>query len=337
MRFRCKACWKEMRGRIGHFQICTLCGSASYFSNRRGEEENEDYFKKVFGGDYSAFRERQRWFHWFEFLDCLVHRKNKKAFQKMIEKGSVIIRNGKRSIEVGFGGGSELLSFLNAGVDICGTDQCVVAVDKFKERHPQYYNRVSCCEASNIDGPVQVVYSSAVFEHLDYPRRFLQSVFSALSGQGHLILRLPVLRAPEETASLAPQKDINFWKPCHRMLYSLQGLKWILASTGFEMVETATLDYYGFKVMSCMLEMGVEDIGYVRNPYFRLKGLESETLYKKILLRSLFWRSLCLDCIVIAQKSPKRGACRDDPAETAPKTKEEANCIEPLTHCGFKE
>jgi methyltransferase family protein len=154
---------------------------------------------------------------------------------------------------------------------------------------------------SNWNSGGDILYSNALFEHLDEPREFLRSAMSNLKPGGKLLMRLPLITLDNYVTS-ETGFDINFWKPCHRVLYTLKGLKTLLRAHHFEIVDSAGYVYYGYKVMSAMLQHGYRDIELVRDPCLPIKGLDSDRTYKKMLFHGLLRKTICSDFALIAAK-----------------------------------
>jgi SAM-dependent methyltransferase len=235
-------------------------------------------------------------FNKFSHYDTLLHSKSITCFSELLKEIDSIIFNSEDVVEVGFGRGDQLVRFLRGGANIFGIDLSAEAVNNFKATYPEYSSRVSC--STRFDFDVHTVYANALFEHLDNPDDFLSDISTMLQPGGQLILRLPVITAFSEQSVT----DINFWKPCHRVLYTIRGLTTLLERNGFALGVTAALDYYGYRVMNCMLRNGFSDIGYLRNPFYAIKGLESDLRYKIILLKALWTGSICSDFALIAKK-----------------------------------
>jgi len=246
-----------------------------------------------------VIEKREKLFSKFERVYSLINYTKIKRFFLFIKKMSEIIISAEKAVEIGFGQGNEFINFLKSGANIYGIDLSEEAILNFKRKYPEYSMRVIC--DTSINFPVNVIYSNALFEHLDNPGGFLNNAFSTLNSGGFLIMQLPLI-AFENAINGKLYSDINFWKPCHRVLYSTKGLNLLFNRHGFRIIEMASLDYYGYKVMNRMLELGYKDIEHVRNPFFKIKGLDSNSVYKKILLQSFFKKSTCLDFALIAKK-----------------------------------
>lgn len=297
----CRACNGQLQSaECGEYALCDACGSANYVSLRSAEEDNAQYFEEVYSDTTRCpIQKRCKRFETFERIHSLFHADEEKAFRAVLNQMVQSIRTARKAMEVGFGSGHELADFLKSGANIYGVDLSREAVAKFKEAHPKFSDRVSW--GSMVSSHVDVLYSNALFEHLDGPSEFLENAGSSLSEGGLLLLRLPVLMQDIRNREVL-EWDINCWKPCHRTLYSRRGLEILLGNHGFTIVETAPLAYYGYKVMSSMLRRGYRDVARVRNPYLPIAELESEGQYLLILFESLFRKLICSDYAVVARK-----------------------------------
>lgn len=297
----CRACEVALPSmELDEYSICRACGSATYVSLGRAEKDNALYFDDVYSDPTRLpIEKRYKLYEVFERIHRTFHTQEEEMFRAVLDRMSQSIRSARIAAEIGFGSGLELVRHLEAGANVYGMDISREAVTTFKERHPQFSERVRW--GNTISSHVDVLYANALFEHLDDPTEFLTNAGAQLHASGLLLLRLPVI-----TADAFVKKDlgwdINFWKPCHRVLYSRRGLETLLKAHGFMIVESAPLAYYGYKVMSSMLRHGYLDITRVRNPYFPLAGLESETQYLLILIESLFRKLVCSDYAIVARK-----------------------------------
>ena len=298
----CKACSFEISEQVlNKYCICQSCGSAMYVTSSSASEDNKEYFNKIYSDNKLHVNQgRKRQFERFLWLDTIMHAGETASFGQFQSKISDLIVGAEKSVEIGFGRGDELVKFLQAGANMHGLDLSSEAVGNFKERHPEYSDRVAC--ATTFDFSADMVYSNALFEHLDDPGELLDNAGKMLNPGGRLVVRLPVMtrmiRHRNET-----ETDINFWKPCHRALYTLKGLTILLEKHGFRIMAHASLAYYGYKVMSRMLRLGYDDIVYARCPYYQIKGLDSDFVYNKILLQSLFDKVICSDFALIAARN----------------------------------
>jgi len=297
----CRACGHELRDtELGAYAICSACGSANYVSFGQAETDNALYFDEVYSETTRVpIEKRYKLYERFERIHGAFHRKEEERFRAVLDRISQSIRSARIAVEIGFGSGHELIRHLQAGANVYGVDISREAVTNFKERHPQFSDRVEW--GTKVSSDVDVLYANAVFEHLDDPGEFLANAGSQLHVSGLLLLRLPVITVH----ALIKEEldwDINFWKPCHRVLYSQRGLETVFNAHGFVIAESAPFAYYGYKVMSSMLRHGYLDIARVRNPFLPIAGLVSERQYLRILMESLFRKLVCSDFAIVAQK-----------------------------------
>lgn len=286
---------------VGHYCICSVCKSANYVSDKSAEDENNEYFNSVYADrNRQTIGGRRRRFIQCERIHARFHRGESRRFQRVLERMSSTICGAGISVEAGFGYGHELVQFLTKGANIFGIDLSEEAVSTFKARYPLYSERVRC--AASWDSMVDVLYSNALFEHLDHPEDFLNGAFAMLRPGGTLMMRLPLVTMDTYTKRQVGF-DINFWKPCHRMLYTLKGLSCLLEARGFKIVEAAAYAYYGYKVMSAMLKHGYQDVSYVRDPCLPIANLDSEWVYSKLLIKGLVTRTVCSDFAIIAARA----------------------------------
>jgi len=298
----CKACQSVLTDpEIGSYCICSLCKSANYISERSAEVDNNDYFNSVYSDrNRQVIKKRRKGFVDFERMYSRFHRKESGRFRFVLDHISETICGAGTSVEIGFGYGHELVQFLKKGANIYGIDLSEEAVSTFKAQYPEYSEKVRC--AASWDSVVDVVYSNALFEHLDHPGDFLRRSFAMLKPGGMLVMRLPLITFDKYTGRHI-SFDINFWKPCHRMLYTLKGLQILLGAHGFKIVESAGYAYYGYKVMSSMLKHGYQDVTYVRDPCLPITSLDSEWAYTKLLVKGLVTKTICSDFAIMAAKA----------------------------------
>lgn len=298
----CKACQCVLTDPVdGTYCICSSCNSANYMSGRCAEVDNNIYFNSVYSNrGRQIIEKRRKDFIKFERIYSRFHRKEIRRFQFALDRISETICGAGTSVEIGFGYGHELIQFLKKGANIYGIDLSEEAVSAFKAQYPEYSERVSC--TASWASVVDALYSNALFEHLDHPSDFLRRAFVMLKPGGTLMMRLPLI-ALGKYSRRHISFDINFWKPCHRMLYTLKGLQILLEAHGFKIVESAAYPYYGYKVMSSMLKHGYQDVIYVRDPCLPIANLDSEWAYTKLLFKGLVTKTICSDFAIIAAKA----------------------------------
>lgn len=134
----------------------------------------------------------------------------------------------------GVGYGSKFLSQKNPHCQIVSIDRSDIALSlaNSKFSSPQInYIEDDChtlAEASKF-GPFDAIVSFETLEHLPYPEKFIQSCYSNLSKEGHLIIS-----TPNQLVS-SPTGELN-WE-FHEKEYKPQELKKILFDYGFTSIE----------------------------------------------------------------------------------------------------
>lgn len=298
---KCLACKTVLpQATCGGYSFCLKCGSANYLSNRTAEADNIEYFNEHFSRPDKNMRMRAMIFSVFNIAHIHFNIRKIYIFKSLVEEINNIFAKSKIAVEIGFGSGDELIKRLDEGCICFGLDLSIAAVEAFKIKHPKYADKVFCEPAGNSRIAANVIYSNALFEHLDEPNLFLRGVHKQLEADGYLILRMPILS--KWVGSIEGEVvDINFWEPCHRMLYTADGLRLLLEENGFKILKEASLPYYGYKVMNQLLLHGFESIQQIRCPYFEVPGLSFLT-YLKMLFLALFSKLPCVDFGLIAKR-----------------------------------
>lgn len=299
---RCRACASSLAvaRRFGDYLVCPECGTANLNTFGDAEEDNRRYFSQIFSTQPYALQRRSEQFWRLEQWSLRWRgRAALERYRALLDEARRRIVSAPSAIEIGFGSGDELRGFLDAGANLRGVDLAETAVARFRARYPEWADRVSC--GSLPDEPVSVIYANALFEHLDEPGAWLDSIKMQLDPCGTLLFRLPLLvgRIHKERQVV---NDINFWVPCHRALYTLQGLSRLLADHGLTIRDHATHAYFGYRVMNRLLDLGYNDILQSRNPCAPLPGLTSEKAFLGVLLQALLRKTLCEDGVVIAER-----------------------------------
>jgi 2-polyprenyl-3-methyl-5-hydroxy-6-metoxy-1,4-benzoquinol methylase len=295
----CKGCDTDLiYFNINQYYFCSVCGTANYISDKDAENDNNRYFNTEVKS--KPIEKRRKLFLRFERIHQYLYKNKIANFIRILGKINKEIISAKTCVEIGFGEGDELVKKLRLGANIYGFDLSSKMVSDFKKKYPEYSNRVFNQNAQSFDKNADIIYSNALFEHLDKPGDFLAQAHRLLSINGKLIIRLPLITNKNIRKK---DYDINFWKPCHRVLYTFEGLNIILKKYGFLITEFSSSEYYGYKVMNRLLELGYKEIHRIRNPYFEIPGLNSEFIFIMILFAGLFKKVICSDSIFIAEKS----------------------------------
>jgi hypothetical protein len=130
---------------------------------------------------------------------------------------------------------------------------------------------------------------------------FLNDVFQGLKSDGKLILDgLPVLNPKGSALSIA--EDINFWKPFHRIIYSIEGLLERLKNSGFNFVRMGLIDDYNYRVLSLHQKMGFLKVNELRNPCLEHPELPNNRQFYSICQKALTVDSVALFCNAVFEK-----------------------------------
>lgn len=299
-KYYCRACKTFLPNGIQNsYVICPACRTVTYISKNTAEIDNNEYFNAVYGqGLRVELPDRVELFNHYLKKDMNFRKKETQYFSNLERECDKTIVNAPVSVEVGFGYGNQLVRYLERGANIFGVELSMEAVNYFKKTYPEYADRVFL--TSQIDFPVDVFYANALFEHLDNVDLFIKNISRNLKKNGSLILRLPLFIGSEKDAKKL-RFDINFWKPCHRTLYSPSGITQLLESYGFKIYGFGSYNYYGYRVMNTMLKRGFHSIMQIRNPVLKINGLSSNRSYKMILLKAIFEECLCKDSLLVAR------------------------------------
>lgn len=297
MKHGCLACQTPLNfSRADTYVICGQCGSANYISERDAEEDNKNYFNHHLVSANIPLRTFL--FSIFNRIDRLLGYKEFSAYESLLKTIENYVDAAPISVEIGFGSGDELNKRLTRGANCYGIDLSTTVVETYKKNFPKYADKVFCEAAGKSSMACNLIYSNALFEHLDAPDLFLQAAHEQLQNDGVLVIRIPI-KINEHAG--ADEMDINYWRPCHRALYTLKGIDTILKRNGFQIVQQASLSYYGYKVMNYLLKAGYSSIHDIRCPYAEIPNL---TLFKylKSLILALFEKPICVEYAAIAIK-----------------------------------
>lgn len=294
-KYSCRACDTEANIlEEKEYNLCTKCGTYNYYSTRTAEEDNNSYFNSFFK-DVDAHIESKKKssvFRFFYRLDKLFNRKIYKLNDVDENEAIKIFRQlDGQVLEIGFGRGLFLKKCLEAELDVYGFDLSVEAVDRCKSLYPQLAERVDNKHKS-LDS-LKGVYSSALFEHLDDQKSFLNDIQEKLEKGGYLIINnFPMVLNQRKSPTIAIEADINFWKPCHRAIFSVNGVEKMVEECGFKIVKTVNIDKYVYRVLSLILKKGYKDIEYLRNPKIDSEKLPTGFKFSLICLKAIFTRAI---------------------------------------------
>jgi len=286
---------------INEYIQCDRCHSFTLLSDQTAEIDNQIYFDNFFKEvhEFSESLFKKEIFRRYQMLDQQKRMAEYNVFQNFQQSLKSVFTCDKKVLEVGFGTGENLVNLLQSGIDAYGIDLSAAAVSEFKTKYPQFQERVFY--GTRYDGKIGTVYSCALFEHLDQPRQFLSDIYENLDKNGLLILDgVPLLN--KKKSELTPDNDINFWKPCHRVIYSYEGLKNITTVAGFDLISLKEIDSYTYRVLSMILKNGYNKIVDLRNPFFNVEGLPEEDEFLLMCEEALTINSLALYSTSIFRK-----------------------------------
>lgn len=281
------------------YVMCPTCETFVLQSHVDAEAENTAYFNEHFRETITAQIDarKQQIFRRAEALDRAARQNEQNRFQSHLQHiREQLLRPGQRVLEIGFGGGALLAQLLQTGIEAWGEDLSQTAIENFQRQYPAWAGQVA--PPSSIPGTFDIIYTSALFEHLDDPRAFLQAAQARLRPGGQLILdQFPI--AVAGPADLTAADDICFWKPCHRVLHSPEGVRRVAAAAGYDVAALETMDSYNYRVLSLHRRAGYPVVESIRHSFWvdtRLPGLWR---YRWLCWRARHIRSRCHAASVI--------------------------------------
>ncbi|MCX7010868.1 MAG: methyltransferase domain-containing protein [Kiritimatiellaeota bacterium] len=290
----CPDCGAALRQDVtDDYVACPACGTFVLQARTTAEAENVAYFNAHFRETATAQVDarKQEIFRRAEARDHAHRTAEQYHFVKHTrDLQARLMQTEQRVLEVGFGEGVLLAKLLEAGVDAWGEDLSQTAIENFQRQFPSYVGHV--VQPGATAGVFDMIYGAALFEHLDDPRVFLHAALARLQPGGSLILdQIPL--AVLGPSDLTQANDICFWKPCHRVLHSLEGLRRLAAATGYSVDSAVTMDSFNYRVLSLHRRAGFPAIETIRNSCrvdSRLPGL---WCYRWICWRAQYIRSRC--------------------------------------------
>ena len=305
----CRACCADLPAPAkGRYAICGNCGSLNLVSEFDASEDNLRYFDEVYArAPVESSSRYQDLYAFFERIHNRLFRSQIESFDADLQRLDRLVRTAGKVLEIGFGYGEQLVRWLKEGADAYGVELSHEALAKFKSQFPDYADRVLPSFADLGTKHFPVIYSSALFEHLEDPSDFLTRCRKLLSPDGVLVFRFPAIVDGVSRGRLLRTRDINEWDPCHRGLYTRQGIEHLMRRTGFRLVRCGRSDYFGYKVMSAMLQKGISEVEYCRSPTVSYPALRSRFTYILVLISALAWRLVCAEFIVVMAPDRKYG------------------------------
>ena len=294
---KCRCCNTVLLPILNTYTLCNNCFSYNFFSEN---DKNAEYFNDdeiIFLND-NAKEDKAKISVFSKFENYINISKNDEKWQSKIYS---IIQKNKKILEIGIGNGLHLYRLLEKGIDIYGTDIADSLISNFKTKYPKYADRVF--NVNNFYQNVDVVYNSAVFEHIPNPKEFLSNIYNILNDKGLLILdNFPVIPKKKYKYCYEIENDISFWKYIHLIIYSEIGLEELFRISNFKILEKSIHDCYRYKVFSQHLTQNYRIVEKLRNFFWDYNGLPNIKDFTLICIKALFKHSKAFLGSYILQK-----------------------------------
>jgi SAM-dependent methyltransferase len=280
---------------------CRSCGSWNFISDIATEDENIKFYNDIYKELDSINRSKlkKKIFNAFFDLDRKSKFESYEKFELFYKSLSSLQDPGKKVLEIGFGPGRTLSKLLDAGVNAFGIDISDTAVDNFQKKYPQYKEKVFV--GNRFEARVDTIFCSALFEHLENPTDFIVDASRSLERDGCVIIdALPCVNPM--SSDLTVDDDVNFWKPFHKVIYSVEGIKRLFEKNGFELEKYGCLDIYNNRVLSLHISAGYSEIVKLRNSTFKSPGLPGIVKYYSLCRQATKIRSLALHSCFVFKK-----------------------------------
>jgi 2-polyprenyl-3-methyl-5-hydroxy-6-metoxy-1,4-benzoquinol methylase len=294
MEFKCKACSDSIITEAENKYVqCLKCKSYNFISINNENIDfynSEDLVKNVYNATQDV--KKAKFLRKIEKLNNFISKFKQNSFKTHVKyrKSVETIVHAKdvKVLEIGIGTGDFLYRLLEKGVNAYGIDISQLLVNNFSNKYPQYAHKV--CLTEEFDDVVDVIYNSAVFEHVDHPEEFLQDIYNRLKPHGCLIVdNIPLVNddiAGDKSISI--EHDINFWKHIHMIIYSQKGAEIQFKKAGFAVVNKNLHDLYRFRVLSGHLEANFTIIEQIRDACIEFEHLPDLKQFQSICLQALF-------------------------------------------------
>ncbi len=298
----CRGCGTAIAGRYDEYARCPDCGSYNYVSRRSAEEENNEYFNVVLKECEEAQIDiiKKTIHGLFRKIDLLIRIKEYIAKKLIHRKQQAYLSKSRRLLEIGFGAGRNLYSLLKQGFDAHGIDISESAVSNFQKNHPEFKDRVF--KSSTYHGRADTVYCNALLEHLDQTQEWLGNISKIVNSDGIIIIEgVPILS--NRASDFTIRTDINFWKPVHRIIFTLSGIQSLAKNSGHRIVQYGYSDDFNYRLMNLFLKKGIDKIMYYRNPAVVANEMPTIWQYFLLCIKALFVKSLTLSGFFVLKKS----------------------------------
>lgn len=302
----CKCCGYKIDEDLksNEYYLCEKCNSYNLIVENTAEEDNKKYFDSIFT-EYAKMSHNNvkiLIYKIFSKVDSIIRNKKSFSYNKKKKLLFYSFDKNKLYLEIGFGQGVNLKYLLDKGYDIIGVDLSESAVNNFRKLYPHYSNKVFLnSELEKKDFKFDIIYCSALLEHIDNQNDFLSDVYKKLNDRGRFIIdALPVINKYKKTIS--EDYDISFWKPEHRILYSVKGIKIISEKNNFSLESYGMSDSYNYRLLSFHKKHGYLDIEKYRDSTLKFKKSPNVFYYFILCIKALFIRSKCLIGIFALRK-----------------------------------
>lgn len=289
------------QGNLYEYIECSNCGSYVYVSDKAAEDDNRFFYNSVYScaGQPRYSTIKRKFFKLYAKKDEKNNREECSKLARIRVEIEGIFKKGEKSMEVGFGEGRHLLKLLESGYDAYGIDISDKVVSAFSQKYPQYKGRVRV--GTCFDEKVDIVYCSALLEHLDNPQEFIDNISTCLITGGFLIINaIPVVS--ELKSNIGISEDISFWKPCHRIIPSHKGIEQMFSGKGYVLTNCASIDVFNYRLLSLHIKNGYKDIVKIRHSCIKNSKLPSIHEYFNLCREALNVRSRALLGVYIFHK-----------------------------------
>jgi len=297
---KCRCCDIISPSVANEYILCKNCNSYNFFPT---DDKNTEYFN-----DHEIIflngneKENSKKVSIFNRFDRFSTNQSKKNNRHQLEIDKTISGEDKKILEIGFGNGSYLYHLLEKGIDAYGIDIADSLIGNFKNKYPKYADRVFAI--NDFNQTVDVVYNSAVFEHIPNPKEFLSNMYNILNRKGYLVLdNFPVIPIKKYYRCYTIENDISFWKHIHLIIYSEKGLEQLFEKSGFTVAKKHVFDNYRYRVFNEHLLQGYHIVERLRNFFWNYSGLPNVKEFRLICLKALFKHSKAFLGSYILQKN----------------------------------
>ncbi|GAV23964.1 class I SAM-dependent methyltransferase [Carboxydothermus pertinax] len=279
--------------------LCQNC--FCFFINKShidDETENKRYFDNFYSLNFYNDKFKVMIGKIFKTIDYLLKFYNTYNFKNFEQKILRLI-NDKKILEIGFGEGDFLKKILDKGYNAYGLEISSSAVEKFKQKYPEYKERVFLGNIDTVNENYDVIIARAVVEHIDEQIAFFKNIKNKLNKKGLFIFSIPITNKAKR--NIKYECDINFWFPYHRVIHSEDSIKLLANKVGFKIFYIHNYDYFDYRLMNLYLKNGIRDIAFYRNPYFKVNGFPNTNTFLLLCFKALFINSYTLYANIIFQ------------------------------------